>query len=178
MRAAVLEATGALLSHRGYDDMTVAAIAERSGAGKQSLYRIWGSKAGLAAEAVLHGTFSLKVEPVPNTGHIRQDLTAWLTGVARYVGQPRIASVVRALAAASAGDGTRAGAFDEVLTSPVRRVLIDRLEAARHAENLVVAGPLPIMADLIIGYLALSAVGTAPMDERSVADLVSVLLQS
>lgn len=42
--------------------------------GKQLIHRVWGSKAEVVAQAVLQGTFSLGVLPVPETGDLRVDL--------------------------------------------------------------------------------------------------------
>ncbi len=48
--AAILEAATGLLDERGYNRVTVEAIAARAGAGKQTIYRWWPSKAFLFIE--------------------------------------------------------------------------------------------------------------------------------
>ena len=67
--------------------------------GKQLIYRVWGSKAEVVAQAVLQGTFSLGVLPVPETGDLRVDLESWLTARAEAILAPGGRSVARALAA-------------------------------------------------------------------------------
>ena len=53
VRAAVLEATLDELIDNGYAGETVQGIADRSGVNKTSLFRRWGSKAGLLSDALL-----------------------------------------------------------------------------------------------------------------------------
>lgn len=66
--------------------------------GKQLIYRVWGSKAEVVAQAVLQGTFSLGVLPVPETGDLRVDLESWLTARAEAILAPGGHSVARTLA--------------------------------------------------------------------------------
>ena len=51
-RRAVLEATVAELAAHGYGALTVERVATRAGVHKTTLYRRWGGKQGLVAEAV------------------------------------------------------------------------------------------------------------------------------
>jgi AcrR family transcriptional regulator len=55
----VLESKRALLVTDSYDDLSVDAIASRAGVGKQTIYRGWGSKAAVVADAVLDGDIFL-----------------------------------------------------------------------------------------------------------------------
>ena len=52
IRAAVLEATVSALIEHGYDGLTMERIADRAGVNKTTLYRRWGSRAGLVVDAV------------------------------------------------------------------------------------------------------------------------------
>ncbi len=70
--AAILTAALELIGERGYDRVTMEAIASRAHAGKAALYRRWSSKAELVADAV---RCRCEDEPVlPDTGDIRTDL--------------------------------------------------------------------------------------------------------
>ncbi|MFG2943560.1 TetR/AcrR family transcriptional regulator [Streptomyces sp. NPDC048282] len=177
MRSAVLTATGRLLAEHGYDSMTMETIAGQAGASKQTLYRIWGSKAEVVADAVLQGTFVLKADPVPNTGVLRDDLTSWLNGIARYLRQPEVGSVVRALAVASAGtrDHERVNAFERVLTQPVSGLIVERIADAQREGDLPGHVSTTATVDLIVGYLTLASIGQARLDEDRVRELVTIL---
>ncbi len=74
IRAAVLDATLAELADGGYDQLTVEAVAARSGVHKATLYRRWGGIDGLIADVLARSG----EEPwkVPDTGSLRGDLHA------------------------------------------------------------------------------------------------------
>jgi AcrR family transcriptional regulator len=72
VRAAVRDATLAELAEKGYDGLTVEGIAARSGVHKTTVYRRWGSVAGLAADVL--DLAAGESWPVPDTGTIEGDL--------------------------------------------------------------------------------------------------------
>lgn len=72
---AILEAARELLVERGFDGMTMDAVADRAGAGKATVYRRWSSKVQLTIEAVVcAGGMAVAVEDIPDTGSLRGDL--------------------------------------------------------------------------------------------------------
>lgn len=69
--AAILRAARDLLVDRGYEGMTVEAVARAAGSGKAAVYRRWPSKGALVVAAVR----ALHRDPdVPDTGSLRDDL--------------------------------------------------------------------------------------------------------
>lgn len=74
---AILVATRELLAERGYDGMTMDAVAERAGAGKATVYRRWPSKVQLTVDAVvcMRGV-APTADEIPDTGSLRSDLLA------------------------------------------------------------------------------------------------------
>ncbi|GGK75474.1 TetR/AcrR family transcriptional regulator [Mangrovihabitans endophyticus] len=86
VRAAVLEATVAVLLDRGLDEMSVGEVARRSGVHETSIYRRWGTRANLAVDAVLAGTNAQFA--TPDTGSLRTDLVALLIEVTAFVTTP------------------------------------------------------------------------------------------
>src|SRR5215204_176225 len=68
-RAAVLDATVAELAEHGHAALTVEAVAARAGVNKTTLYRRWGGKDGLLADAVgpgySHGRAGRRARPAP-----------------------------------------------------------------------------------------------------------------
>src|SRR5690349_4113522 len=71
---ALFDATLALLSTEGFDTMSVDAIAERAGVGKQTIYRWWPSKDALVIDAIK--SLQQTHYPVLDTGSLSQDLLA------------------------------------------------------------------------------------------------------
>lgn len=175
-RRAVLEAAGQLLREEPYDEVTIDRIAARAGVGKQLLYRVWGSKAEVAAQAVLQGAFALTPQAVPETGDLRADLESWLAERARAILAPGGRSVARALATASAGGPDRRELFDEVLTRPAAAVVVARLERAAADGETVPVAPPAVVADLLTGYLTLATLGTAPLDPQRLRAVVDAVL--
>jgi AcrR family transcriptional regulator len=85
-RQALFEATLALLATEGFDAMSVEAIAERAGVGKQTIYRWWPSKEALVIDAIKH--LQQTYNPVLETGSLRQDLIAMFTNTSQMIGGP------------------------------------------------------------------------------------------
>jgi AcrR family transcriptional regulator len=76
-RRKILDAAIAELFQRGYGTLTIEGIAARAGAGKQTIYRWWDSKADLVLDAMLDLASSLIA--VPDTGSLAGDLETFLT---------------------------------------------------------------------------------------------------
>ena len=77
VRAAVHRAAEELLAEGGPDAATVPAVAARAGVHATTIYRRWGSAAGLLS-AVAVGRLTGGGELVtPDTGTLRGDLTGW-----------------------------------------------------------------------------------------------------
>ena len=94
-RAAVLDAALEELSSRGYDQVSVDAIAHRAGVHKTTLYRRWGGKEHLIADAI--ETAAADRIDVPDSGDVGQDLRALARAVQAVLTSREGAAVVRAL---------------------------------------------------------------------------------
>jgi len=80
----ILDATRELLAERGYDGMTMDAVAERAGAGKASVYRRWPSKVQLTVDAIVCGRgVAVTIDDLPDTGSLRGDLLSVRFGAHR-----------------------------------------------------------------------------------------------
>src|SRR4051794_40060872 len=72
---AILLAARELLAERGFDGMTMDAVADRAGAGKATVYRRWPSKVQLTVDAVVCARgIPVTIDDVPDTGSLRSDL--------------------------------------------------------------------------------------------------------
>jgi AcrR family transcriptional regulator len=96
-RAAVLEATLSELAERGWDQASVETIASRAGVHKTTVYRRWGSKDRLVAEA-LEAAAERRIQ-VPDSGDVDQDLRALARAVLAILTSRDGAATVRALVA-------------------------------------------------------------------------------
>ena len=84
-RRAILAAAIEELTERGYAQLSVEGIAARAGAGKQTIYRWWPSKADVVLDALLDAAASRIT--VPDKGSLHADLDAFLAATFRQRGQ-------------------------------------------------------------------------------------------
>lgn len=102
LEAALLDAAWADLAEAGYAKLTMESVASRAGTGIAVLYRRWANKDELVLAALEHYRNSHPVD-LPDTGTLRGDLLAALTGM----GEARAAFF--AVTAAAAFSGLLAG---------------------------------------------------------------------
>lgn len=74
VRAAVLAATHTLLAEAGLAGLDLAAVAQRAGVGKTTVYRRWGTPTGLVADAL--AGIAETAHPRSDTGSLPADLRA------------------------------------------------------------------------------------------------------
>ncbi|MBL7500175.1 TetR/AcrR family transcriptional regulator [Frankia sp. CNm7] len=152
-RLAILDAARDLLLEGGYEQLTIDAIAGRAGVGKQTIYRWWGSKGAVVADAALEGGLAQPLTPLPDTGDIETDLRRWLRAWTEHLTTAQGTGLILALTAATADDHTVADVLFERFTQPHEQLLRDRLERARGAGQLASDAPVPTIASVLIGSL-------------------------
>jgi AcrR family transcriptional regulator len=86
VRQAVLQATAELLFAGGVANTRMTDIAARAGVHETSIYRRWGSRANLIAEA-LSSQMDADLA-LPDTGSTREDLIVFFTALAQFLGTP------------------------------------------------------------------------------------------
>jgi len=84
-RLAILAAAIDELTERGYAQLSIEGIAARAGAGKQTIYRWWPSRADVVLDALLDEAASRIT--VPDEGSLHADLDAFLAATFRQRGQ-------------------------------------------------------------------------------------------
>jgi AcrR family transcriptional regulator len=77
LEEALLDAAWAELTERGYDDLTIDAVAVRAGTSRAVLYRRWPNKQELLLAALAH-VVAKDVVVTPDTGSLRGDVIALL----------------------------------------------------------------------------------------------------
>jgi AcrR family transcriptional regulator len=84
---AILGAAAELLAAGEGALITVAAIAERAGVGKQTIYRWWPSKSAVLLDAMVHR--AQQVAPTPDTGDLQSDLRVFFRSTFSAAGANR-----------------------------------------------------------------------------------------
>lgn len=173
-RLAILSAAFQLVGEVGYAGLTVEGIAARSGAGKQTIYRWWPSKAdvlldALATKADLH-------IPIPDEGSYAGDLRAFLAASFRVGRDRRVVDVLRALMAHAQIDDEFGERFRESFLQRRRDALGVIVEHAKERGDLPPV-PLPgTVADIVFGVIWYRVLATRqPADDRLIDELVTTL---
>ncbi|MCG6499560.1 TetR/AcrR family transcriptional regulator [Kitasatospora sp. A2-31] len=138
VRAEVVTATLAEVTEKGYDGLTVDAVATRSGVHKATLYRRWGGVDGLVAEALTASAD--QPWPLPDTGDLTGDLRLITREVFDVFTDPELGPTPTALIAAAQRSDAGAAALRAFFTARHR-------QAAAVAERAIERGELPAGTD-------------------------------
>ena len=132
VRKRILNSAAQLLEDLSFDDITVDAIAEASGAGKATIYRWWPNKAAVLIEAFRERI--AREIPFPDSGDFRQDVRQLLKNFTDIIYRGRRGKVFRAFIAGAQADPEIAKAYRESWIAP------RRAEARKLFERYIEAG--------------------------------------
>lgn len=172
LRVAVHRAVTELLAEKALEDVTVPAVAERSGVHQATIYRRWGTMTTLVDDVVTE--VLSRGSPVPDTGSLRDDLTAFAVKAAADLASPMGAVYLRAVAlGAGSAEHARDGDHSGFLTRLRQlRSMLDRAAAREEA--------VPTVQDLLDVVLAPMyfrlLMFEQPPDEQQARALVERLL--
>lgn len=99
VKQAVHQAVVEAVSEYGADKVSIPDVSRRAGVRDSSIYRRWGTRENLVLDALLAS--SARELPVPDTGTLHTDLTAFGTALGDYLNTPLGRGLVRALSAVS-----------------------------------------------------------------------------
>ncbi|RKT16329.1 TetR family transcriptional regulator [Streptomyces sp. 1114.5] len=138
VRANVVAATLAEVTEKGYDRLTVEAVATRSGVHKATLYRRWSGVDGLIADALTASAD--QPWPLPDTGDLQQDLRRITQEVFDVFTDPDLGLTPIALISAAQRSDIGAAALRAFFSARHR-------QAAEVAERAAARGELPTGTD-------------------------------
>jgi AcrR family transcriptional regulator len=153
-RTAIVSATRELLLERGFDGLTIEAVAARAGVGKQTIYRWWPSRPVLVADVMLEDADRI-LASVENSDDLAADLVGWVRKLTTTLTTPRGSAMLRILTVAcmeheETAAKLRAG-FSAPLHDSVRARLlaggIDEVTAESAADAIVGGVVYPILSD-------------------------------
>lgn len=98
-RTAIVTATKDLLLERGFDALSIEAVAARAGVGKQTIYRWWPSRPALVADVLLEDADKI-LHPVEHTDDVTTDVTRWAVNLAATLTTERGNAMLRILTVA------------------------------------------------------------------------------
>ncbi|MBW2386159.1 MAG: TetR/AcrR family transcriptional regulator [Deltaproteobacteria bacterium] len=145
---AILDATLELVAEVGFDQLSVARVARRSGVSKATVYRRWPSKLPLVIEAFSE----LPTLEAPDNGNLVDDLIALLRQFAEILRDTPLARVLPVLAGECAHDPELSALLAPQIKAR-RAPLIQALERAVSRSELPPDIDLEASVDVIMGPL-------------------------
>jgi AcrR family transcriptional regulator len=172
VRVKVHQAVLDLLAEHGTAELSIPVIAHRAGVNPTSIYRRWRTREGLLADVAMS-----RLErdlPLPDTGTLRGDLTAWAASAAADLARPEGRLFLLALVTSIPSTPEAQAERDQHLQRRIRAIRQVTDRAAGRGEN----PPDPAtIADAVLGPLYRRALwGTLPADPAYPSSLVDRLL--
>jgi AcrR family transcriptional regulator len=131
---AILDAAAALLEEKGYAGVTIDAIASRAGAGRQTIYRWWSSKAAIFMEVYNHAAQATIGEAGDiDTGSLAGDVQALILGLRSLFGQTIAGKALQGMVAEVQCNPSAAQPFLQFMEE--RFAIADRIYARALARN-------------------------------------------
>jgi AcrR family transcriptional regulator len=171
--AAILTAVADLLAEGGYPAVSIEAVANRAGVGKQTIYRWWPGKPELILEHLIGVAATL---PSPDTGRLIDDLRVYLGATCLGWTVGGAGPVVAALMAEAQVDARFASLFYHELIAGRRGALRNLLARAQARGDLASGRDIDLLLDLIYGPLWYRLLlQHAPLDDAFIEQLLAAL---
>jgi AcrR family transcriptional regulator len=170
-RAAVFEATAALVAERGHESVTMTDIAERAGMAATSLYRRWGDVRALVMEVAVEKL--MRERPLPDTGSLRGDLRAWARPMATSLSSRADSSFFRAVIATTTPAGADGSSRRAALARRGEQMELMLERARRRGEK---APDRSELLDFVLAPLYMRALFGRPVSKAVADRLVDRLL--
>ena len=166
-RVAIVNATKKLLLERGFDGLSIEAVAARAGVGKQTIYRWWPSRPALVADVLLEDADKI-LRPVDHTDDLAADLARWSRRLATTLTTARGNAMLRILTVAGLEhDDIRARMYD-AFSVPLHDSVRMRLTGDGVDESTAHAA-----ADAIVGGIVYSILNEGRLFRRDRAETIT-----
>lgn len=126
---AIVGATRKLLMERGFDKLTIEAVAAHAGVGKQTIYRWWPSRHALVADVILEDADRI-LRPITATEDVAADVCAWAITLATALTTSRGYAMLRILTTAGMEHPDTAARLHAGFSMPLHDTVRNRLTAA------------------------------------------------
>lgn len=145
-RTAIVVATRELLLERGFDKLSIEAVAARAGVGKQTIYRWWPSRHALVADVILEDADKI-LRPITPTDDVTSDICTWAVKLAATLTTARGNAMLRILTTAGMEHADTADRLRAGFSAPLHETVRNRLSAegfdraaAQDASDAIVGG--------------------------------------
>ncbi len=173
-KATIIDACAELIAQEGFAGVSIEAVAARSGAAKTTIYRHWPSREALCIEAF--GACAGPDPVLPDSGVLRDDLIAVLSGLADRLNDPGWNASMTSLLDASGRDPELAALHRQTIAEK-RLPLTGVLERAMARGDLDAGLDVETATALLAGPLFYRGiVSREPVDAALVATVVDAAL--
>src|SRR4051812_39035190 len=146
---AILRAALELLAEDGYRALTMERVRERSGVGKATIYRRYGSKEELVSAAIAHLNSDI---PMPrDTGSVLGDFAATAQTILEGAARTGALTLMPRLLSEVAGDSEMHALFAQHLVEPRRRVVRGIVQRAKERGEVRADVDPELAVDLMVG---------------------------
>jgi AcrR family transcriptional regulator len=175
VHGAVLDAAARLIRRHGYNRVTIEAIAAEAGAGKQTIYRWWPSKAALCIEICPSPPAKLAKA---GGGTVAQDLRAVLGRLLRLFATAPARAIVAGLVAEARHDPGAAKVLVDRLVRRPRSLLREVLRRGVKRGQVRRTADIDLAAETLTSALWVRLLlGHASLDARFVERLVAQVMR-
>ena len=146
---AILRAALELLASDGYSSLTMERVRERSGVGKATLYRRYGSKEELVRAAIVHLNSDV---PIPeDTGSLAGDFAATAQTILAGAARTGALTLMPRLLSEVAGNAEMHALFSVHLVEPRRRVVREIVRRAQARGEVRSDVDVELAVDMLVG---------------------------
>jgi AcrR family transcriptional regulator len=172
-RVAIINATRELLLERGFDGLSIEAVAARAGVGKQTIYRWWPSRPALAADVMLEDADKITIA-VPYTDDMTKDLVLWAGHLAATLTTAEGLAMLRTLTAASMEHEDTDARLRASFSAPLHKAVEQRV----LQQDNVTAAIAKAVADAVVGGVVYPILCEGRSYTRRRAELTTRLIVS
>lgn len=175
-RLNILSAASELMEEHGYLDLTIEEVAQRAGAGKQTIYRNWGNKRRLALDAFAHKASKMVA---PDTGSLAGDIERYLCDLMASMSAPGKRELLAGLLAEAASDAEFGNAFRDTVIGTKRRLVRTMFQRGLARGEVDPETDIEGLIDLVDGPLWYRLmISGRPLDSAFCADLGKMVLRA
>jgi AcrR family transcriptional regulator len=176
-RAAIVTATRELLLERGFDGLTIEAVAARAGVGKQTIYRWWPTRPALVADVMLEDADKL-LASVNHSGDLSTDLVGWVGKLFASLTTPRGSAMLRTLTVACMEHEDTAVKLRAGFSAPLHDSVRARLLAGGINEVVAESAADAIVGGVVYPILSGAQPYSRRRAERTTRLIVEALIES
>lgn len=173
-RRAVLEAAARLTQELGYDNVTIEGIAGAAGVGKPTIYRWYPSKSAIISECLMEGLLLPPAFSIPDTGDLRDDLSAWLVDVFTFIRRDANLRLLGSLLSAAIDNPQITPQMGERLGA-VEPTLLARVADARARGQLAEDSDQSLIGQSLFGLIVVRYLTGLPFDDEDARAIIAFL---